>query len=91
MKILIHHHKYGDEYYDATDELWAFGEMFKALCEFEAYVDLEEPDADAVQKALHLSALEGNLKAAKKLCIRRRDYEYEGFSLGEVKVKPVSR
>lgn len=21
MKILVHHHKYGDAYYDATDEL----------------------------------------------------------------------
>ena len=86
MKILIHHHKYGDECYRADtpeNELWAFHAMFKALDEFDAYIDIED-DGDAKEKALYKKAKAGDHAAAKDLCFRRKDAEYEGWTISKL-------
>ena len=87
MKILVHHHKYGDAYYDATDELWAFGELFKSLDEFQCY------DADIIESKKELEVIAkaraGDLEAARLICRKHKDYEYEGYSLEEVKQNHV--
>lgn len=91
MRILVHHHKYGDIYYGAEpgpEELWAFQMMFEALDEFEAYCNLEpetsDDEFDPDQLELYKKAKKGDSKAAKKLCQLRKEYEYEGFSFDDV-------
>lgn len=79
MKILLHKHKYDNVYYDATDELWAFGKLFKSLDEFDAYCDVE--DWKPKEKEAYYAAKRVDLRAARMLCMSRRYAEYEEYEI----------
>ena len=82
-KILIWYNKDGQRYWDVSTidlELRAFLSMFKTIDALQYYVDL-----NAKQSVLYNKALEGDSISAKKLIILRSKYEYEGWTIEEVK------
>jgi hypothetical protein len=77
MRILIHHGKYGDEYWlaDTPERLEAaMRKLFARLDEWGCYEDDEEGIAEA---------RDGDIRAIKWILQRRQDYEYEGWDLEE--------
>lgn len=84
-KILVLWAKHGDMYFDASTpelELEAFLKAFNYNDRQDFY---KEYLANNQQNDLYFKAINGDKLAARLLMTLRKDYEYEGFSIEEVR------
>ncbi len=84
-KVLVWESKHDDAKFDASTpelEAEAFLKMFKLMDEQGDY-ECCPPEGEQVD--LYDKAKAGDAKAAKKFLTLRRDYEYEGWHLDEVR------
>ena len=82
MKILVWHGKYGEEYFDATDENKALKFLFNVIDKEYEYYDSEYMSPYCAD--LYEKAKAGNMAAIKRFLCERSGHEYEGWAFEDV-------
>jgi hypothetical protein len=83
MKVLVWRDKHGDAIYNATDEEKAYLRLFGDMEESDYWVD-SIAEESPYWKSLYASAKGGDAIAARLLCMKASDWEYQYNELVEV-------